>query len=88
MLLEGKFLFYLTVECGEEQMSSRLFSPWCTSCALLYGLAAMGENGVGTVIEMLKNEHELIMALSGCRNLKDIKRSHVMTQHESLHSKI
>ncbi|PON43584.1 Alpha-hydroxy acid dehydrogenase, FMN-dependent [Parasponia andersonii] len=55
---------------------------------VLYGLAAMGEDGVRSVIEMLKNELELTMALSGCPNLKDIKRSHVMTYHESLHSKL
>ncbi|PON93459.1 Alpha-hydroxy acid dehydrogenase, FMN-dependent [Trema orientale] len=55
---------------------------------VLYGLAAMGESGVRTVIEMLKKELELTMALSGCPNLRDIKRSHVMTHHERLHSKI
>ncbi|KAF4379419.1 hypothetical protein G4B88_024867 [Cannabis sativa] len=55
---------------------------------VIYGLAAKGENGVRTVIEMLKNELELTMTLSGCPTLKDIHRSHVMTPQESLHSKL
>ncbi|OMO70581.1 FMN-dependent dehydrogenase [Corchorus capsularis] len=52
----------------------------------VYGLAAKGEYGVKTVIEMLKNELELTMALSGCPALKDISRNHVRTQHERRHS--
>ncbi|EXC32292.1 Peroxisomal (S)-2-hydroxy-acid oxidase GLO4 [Morus notabilis] len=55
---------------------------------VVYGLAAMGQNGVRSVIEMLKNELELTMALSGCPTLKDITRSHVRTAHESFHSKL
>ncbi|PON43581.1 Alpha-hydroxy acid dehydrogenase, FMN-dependent [Parasponia andersonii] len=37
---------------------------------VLYGLAAMGENGVTSVIEMLKNELELTMALLAVLILK------------------
>ena len=55
---------------------------------VVYGLAAMGENGVKSVIEMLKNELELTMALSGCPSIRDITRSHVMTERERLHSKL
>ncbi|GMN36781.1 hypothetical protein TIFTF001_006298 [Ficus carica] len=55
---------------------------------VVYGLAAMGENGVKSVIEMLKNELELTMALSGCPSIGDITRSHVMIEHERLHSKL
>ncbi|KAH7865313.1 hypothetical protein Vadar_004992 [Vaccinium darrowii] len=44
---------------------------------VLYGLAAKGEQGVRQVMEMLKNELELTMALSGCPTLKDITRSHI-----------
>ncbi|THG13082.1 hypothetical protein TEA_029728 [Camellia sinensis var. sinensis] len=43
---------------------------------VLYGLAAKGENGVRRVIEMLKDELEPTMALSGCLTVKDITRSH------------
>ncbi|GKF09032.1 peroxisomal (S)-2-hydroxy-acid oxidase GLO4-like protein, partial [Tanacetum coccineum] len=39
---------------------------------ILYGLAAKGEYGVPRVIEMLKDELELTMALSGCSTLNDI----------------
>ncbi|XP_019196438.1 PREDICTED: peroxisomal (S)-2-hydroxy-acid oxidase GLO4-like [Ipomoea nil] len=51
---------------------------------VIFGLAAKGENGVRQVIEMLKNELELTMALSGCCTIKDITRSHVRTENESL----
>ncbi|XWS16133.1 hypothetical protein CRYUN_Cryun34aG0059300 [Craigia yunnanensis] len=51
---------------------------------VIYGLAAKGEYGVRRVLEMLKDELELTMALSGCSSLKEITRSHVMTKHEQL----
>ena len=53
---------------------------------VVFGLAAKGEHGVRRVVEMLKDELELTMALSGCRNLKAITRSHVRTEHEILKS--
>ncbi|XP_022980626.1 peroxisomal (S)-2-hydroxy-acid oxidase GLO4-like isoform X1 [Cucurbita maxima] len=53
---------------------------------VLFGLAAKGEGGVRTVLEMLKNELEISMALSGCPCIKDITRSHVRTQHDKLPS--
>ncbi|KAJ9179435.1 hypothetical protein P3X46_011223 [Hevea brasiliensis] len=53
---------------------------------VIYGLAVKGEHGVRQVIEMLKNELELTMALSGCPSLKDISRSHVRTECERLQS--
>ncbi|KAK2970035.1 hypothetical protein RJ640_008375 [Escallonia rubra] len=55
---------------------------------VIYGLAAKGEHGVRRVIQMLKDELELTMALSGCCHLKDIARSHVRTGHEKLQSRI
>ncbi|GAV61416.1 FMN_dh domain-containing protein [Cephalotus follicularis] len=53
---------------------------------VIFGLAAKGEHGVRQVIEMLKNELELTMALSGCPSLNYITRSHVKTEHETPHS--
>ncbi|KAJ8553231.1 hypothetical protein K7X08_023909 [Anisodus acutangulus] len=50
--------------------------------AVVYGLAAKGERGVKQVIQMLKNELELTMALSGCCSVDDITRSHVKTEKE------
>ncbi|GMN36819.1 hypothetical protein TIFTF001_006315 [Ficus carica] len=52
--------------------------------------AVLGQNGVRSVIEMLKNELELTMGLSGCPTLSDITRSHVrkQTDHESFYSKL
>lgn len=53
---------------------------------VLFGLAAKGEEGVRTVLEMLKNELEITMALSGCPSIKDITRSLVRTQYDKLQS--
>ncbi|KAA0053522.1 peroxisomal (S)-2-hydroxy-acid oxidase GLO4-like [Cucumis melo var. makuwa] len=53
---------------------------------VIYGLAAKGEEGVRTVMEMLKNELETSMALSGCPSIKDITRSHVRTHYDNLPS--
>ncbi|KAK1578538.1 hypothetical protein Q3G72_031042 [Acer saccharum] len=55
---------------------------------VIYGLAAKGEYGVRRVLEMLKDEFELTMALSGCSSVKDITRRHVRTEHERLLSMI
>ncbi|KAK4269047.1 hypothetical protein QN277_022253 [Acacia crassicarpa] len=51
---------------------------------VIFGLAAKGEAGVRQVIETLKTELELTMALSGCPTLKDITRKHVKTEKERL----
>ncbi|MBA0627015.1 hypothetical protein Godav_025077 [Gossypium davidsonii] len=48
----------------------------------VYGLAAKGEYGVKRVIEMLRDELELTMALSGCPTLNHISRKHVRTKPE------
>ncbi|KAH9713718.1 peroxisomal (S)-2-hydroxy-acid oxidase GLO4 [Citrus sinensis] len=53
---------------------------------VVYGLAAKGEYGVRRVIEMLKDEFELTMALTGCPSVKHITRKHVRTEQERIHS--
>ncbi|KAK9282289.1 hypothetical protein L1049_005203 [Liquidambar formosana] len=53
---------------------------------VIYGLAAKGEYGVKRVIDMLKDELELSMALSGCPSVKDITRSHVRTERDRVQS--
>ena len=53
---------------------------------VVYGLAAKGEDGVRKVIEMLKNELELTMAISGCPTIDDITRNHVRTVSDRLKS--
>ncbi|CAA7024640.1 unnamed protein product [Microthlaspi erraticum] len=53
---------------------------------IVYGLAAKGEDGVRKVIDMLKNEFEITMALSGCPTINDITRNHVKTEDERLRS--
>ncbi|CAL5411735.1 unnamed protein product [Camellia sinensis] len=46
---------------------------------VLFALAADGEAGVRKVLQMLHDELELTMALSGCRSLKEITRDHIVT---------
>ncbi|KAB1222602.1 Peroxisomal (S)-2-hydroxy-acid oxidase GLO1 [Morella rubra] len=47
---------------------------------VLFSLAAEGEAGVRKVLQMLRDEFELAMALSGCRSLKEITRDRIMTE--------
>ncbi|OWM68425.1 hypothetical protein CDL15_Pgr004907 [Punica granatum] len=53
---------------------------------IIYGLAVKGEYGVRRVIEMLRDELELTMALSGCASVNDITRSHVITERDRARS--
>ncbi|XVE51631.1 hypothetical protein DITRI_Ditri02bG0057200 [Diplodiscus trichospermus] len=46
---------------------------------VVFSLAAEGEAGVRKVLQMLRDEFELTMALSGCRSLKEITRNHIVT---------
>ncbi|KAM9061886.1 2-Hydroxyacid oxidase 1 [Sarcophilus harrisii] len=46
---------------------------------IIWGLAYQGEKGVKEVLEMLKEEFRLAMALTGCRNVKDIDKTLVRT---------
>jgi (S)-2-hydroxy-acid oxidase len=43
----------------------------------VWGLAARGEEGVAHVVEMLREEFRLAMALAGCRSVAEITRRHV-----------
>ncbi|PRQ29486.1 putative (S)-2-hydroxy-acid oxidase [Rosa chinensis] len=47
---------------------------------VVFSLAAAGEAGVRKVLQMLRDEFELTMALSGCRSLKEITRDHIVTE--------
>lgn len=44
----------------------------------MFALAAAGEAGVRKAVEMLHDEFELTMALSGCRSIEEITRAHVI----------
>jgi len=39
---------------------------------ILWGLAAGGQSGVAGVLEILRTEFDLAMALAGCRTLEEI----------------
>lgn len=45
---------------------------------VVWGLAVAGEEGVSYVLEMLRSEFELAMALCGCVKVSDIKRELVI----------
>ncbi|KAG6499240.1 peroxisomal (S)-2-hydroxy-acid oxidase GLO3 [Zingiber officinale] len=47
---------------------------------VIFALAADGEAGVLKVLEMLRDELELTMALSGCTSLEQITRNHIITE--------
>ncbi|KZV58268.1 hypothetical protein F511_01119 [Dorcoceras hygrometricum] len=44
---------------------------------VVFSLAVDGEAGVRKVLQMLRDEFELTMALSGCRSITEITRSHI-----------
>ena len=45
--------------------------------AMLWGLAADGEEGVAHVLQLLRDELELGLALLGCTSPADVSRAHV-----------
>ncbi|KAF2542677.1 hypothetical protein F2Q68_00029418 [Brassica cretica] len=51
----------------------------------LFSLAADGEAGVRKMLQMLRDEFELTMALSGCRSLREISRNHIKTDWDFPH---
>ncbi|XP_031092868.1 peroxisomal (S)-2-hydroxy-acid oxidase-like [Ipomoea triloba] len=50
---------------------------------VVFSLAAEGEAGVRNVLQMLRDEFELTMALSGCRSLSEITRNHIVTDWDA-----
>ncbi|KAG1348209.1 putative peroxisomal (S)-2-hydroxy-acid oxidase-like [Cocos nucifera] len=55
---------------------------WKIGRPVVFSLAAEGEAGVRKVLQMLRDEFELTMALSGCTSLKEITRSHIVTERD------
>ncbi|KAK8967961.1 Peroxisomal (S)-2-hydroxy-acid oxidase GLO2 [Platanthera guangdongensis] len=56
---------------------------WKIGRPVLYSLAAEGELGVEKVLQMLRDEFELSMALSGCTSLSGITRKHIITDFDA-----
>ncbi|NXY18050.1 HAOX1 oxidase, partial [Atrichornis clamosus] len=54
---------------------------------VLWGLVYQGEEGAKEVLQMLKEEFRLAMALTGCRRVEEIGRT-LIRRHQVLHSKI
>ncbi|KAL2943486.1 Peroxisomal [Bienertia sinuspersici] len=53
---------------------------------VVFSLAADGEAGVRKVLQMMREEFELAMALSGCRSLSEIQRNHIFTDWDAPHT--
>ncbi|KAM0855882.1 hypothetical protein ACQ4PT_049499 [Festuca glaucescens] len=51
---------------------------------VLYSLAVDGEAGVRKMLQMLRDELELAIALGGCASLRDITRAHVVTDGDRI----
>ncbi|KAG6545200.1 hypothetical protein Mapa_013312 [Marchantia paleacea] len=51
---------------------------------VLWGLASEGETGVKKVLQMLREEFQLAMALAGATKVSDITRAHVQTEQERM----
>ncbi|KAL3699784.1 hypothetical protein R1sor_017806 [Riccia sorocarpa] len=51
---------------------------------VVWGLAAEGEAGVKKVLQLLKDEFTLAMALAGATKISEITRAHVQTEQERL----
>uniref|UniRef100_A0A0A0KNX6 (S)-2-hydroxy-acid oxidase n=1 Tax=Cucumis sativus TaxID=3659 RepID=A0A0A0KNX6_CUCSA len=50
---------------------------------VVFSLAAEGEAGVRKALQMMRDEFELTMALSGCRSLQEITRSHIVADWDT-----
>ncbi|XP_070038062.1 glycolate oxidase isoform X2 [Nicotiana tomentosiformis] len=50
---------------------------------VVFSLAAEGEAGIRKVLQMMRDEFELTMALSGCRSLKEITRNHIVADWDA-----
>lgn len=61
---------------------STLYLKFQIGRPVVFSLAVDGEAGVRKVLEMLREEFELTMALSGCRSLQEITRDHILTEWE------
>uniref|UniRef100_A0A0D9W9Q9 Signal recognition particle 14 kDa protein n=1 Tax=Leersia perrieri TaxID=77586 RepID=A0A0D9W9Q9_9ORYZ len=53
---------------------------------VLFSLAVDGEAGVRNALRMLRDELEVTMALNGCTSVKEITRSHVVTEGDRIRS--
>nr|PNR46393.1 hypothetical protein PHYPA_013512 [Physcomitrium patens] len=55
---------------------------------VLFGLACDGQQGVERVLQLRRDEFELVVTLAGCTKLSDINRSHIQTEAERFRAKL
>ncbi|KAJ4912576.1 Peroxisomal (S)-2-hydroxy-acid oxidase GLO5 [Raphanus sativus] len=81
--VEGRIPVFLDggVRCGTDVFKALALgaSGVFVGRPSLFSLAADGEAGVRKMLQMLRDEFQLTMALTGCRSLKEISRNHIKT---------
>lgn len=76
----------LSIYRSHYQHASIFLDIFCLQIGrpVVFSLAAEGEAGVRKVLEMLRDEFEITMALNGCCSLKDINRNHIVTEGDMI----
>jgi L-lactate dehydrogenase (cytochrome) len=64
------------VQCGQDVL--RALALGARGCLIgksfLYGLAALGGEGVTTALDLIRKELTVSLALTGCNNVQDVDR--------------
>merc|ERR1711963_324775 len=55
---------------------------------VLYSLASYGDRGIVRMVQMLQDELQMVMRLSGTQNITSITRDHVITKSRRPHCSI
>lgn len=80
----SKLTRFLVMELHFHTLISKYIARFQIGRPVVFSLAAEGEAGVRKVLQMLRDEFELTMALSGCTSLKEITRNHIVTPSQYL----
>lgn len=71
------------MQCWVVQLNEQLSFELQIGRPVVFSLAAEGEAGVKKVLQMLRDEFEITMALSGCTSLKEITRDYIVTEWDA-----
>ncbi len=72
------------IRSGQDVLKARALGAKGTYIgrAFLYGLGAMGQEGVTKSLEIIQKEMDITMALCGCRSIEDFGLEHLIPKHE------
>jgi L-lactate dehydrogenase (cytochrome) len=73
----AEVLFDSGVRCGQDILRARALgaSAVLAGRAWLYGVGAMGEQGVSLALDIIRRELAVTMALTGCNDVRAVDRS-------------